>query len=261
MSLILLSLGGHIKISLSPVGEGEGKVNVFNNVPPLWKIIVLLITLLAAAACFPSTLLPLPPKVVKGIYHPVGRGETLWRICKTYDVDLQEVAELNSIKDASQIKAGDSIFIPGATQRRKVEISNNEPPRQKVVITQSTGKFDWPVKGNVVAYYGIKKDGMKYDGIDIRAPLGSPVKAADAGKVVFANTMSGYGNIIVIKHQDHYSTIYAHNLKNLVGEGVWVAKGSTIAQVGNSHNPSALPSLHFQIRRYNKARNPLFYLN
>lgn len=73
--------------------------------------------------------------------------------------------------------------------------------------------------------------------------------------------MSGYGNIIIIKHKDKYSTVYAHNLTNLAKEGSWVARGSIIAQLGNSHNPAALPSLHFQIRRYNKARNPLFYLN
>jgi len=225
------------------------------------KIKVLIAAFLAGTACFPATLLPLPPKVVKGIYHPVERGETLWRICKTYNVDLQEVAELNSIKDGSQISVGDRIFIPGATKRRKVEISEKKPPEKKVIIEQSQGRFGWPVKGKIIAYFGIKKDGTKYDGIDIQAPLGSPVKAADSGKVVFASTMSGYGNIIILKHEDKYSTVYAHNQKNLVKEGSWVARGTVIAQLGNSHNPSATPSLHFQIRRYNKARNPLFYLN
>ena len=66
------------------------------------------------ACCSSAKFIPLPPKVISGIYHPVGKGETLWRICKTYNADLQEVAELNSIKDASQIKVGDKLFIPGA---------------------------------------------------------------------------------------------------------------------------------------------------
>jgi murein DD-endopeptidase MepM/ murein hydrolase activator NlpD len=164
-------------------------------------------------------------------------------------------------KRFGESRVGDTIFIPGATQRRKVKIFEKEPPKKTVLIKQSQGRFSWPVKGKIVAYFGIKKEGIKYDGIDIRAPLGSPVKAADSGKIVFASTMSGYGNIIIIKHKDKYSTVYAHNLTNLVKEGSWVTKGSVIAQLGNSHNPSALPSLHFQIRRYNKARNPLFYLN
>ncbi|MCK5011914.1 MAG: M23 family metallopeptidase, partial [Deltaproteobacteria bacterium] len=102
--------------------------------------------------------------------------------------------------------------------------------------------------------------GRKYDGIDIRAPLGLPVKAADSGKVVFADRLSGYGNIIILKHKNKYTTVYAHNKVNLVKEGRWVKKGSVIAKVGNSHNPAISPTLHFQIRRYNKARNPLFYL-
>ena len=237
------------------------KVSLVKGISLLSKITFLLISFLAGAACFSAKFVPLPPKVVIGVYHPVGKGETLWRICKSYDVDVQEVAELNSIKNASQIKVGDSIFIPGATKRRKIKNFEKEPPQKKVIIKQSQGRFSWPVPGKIVAYFGIKKDGTKYDGIDIRAPLGSPVKAAESGKIAFASTMSGYGNIIIIKHKDKYSTVYAHNLTNLVKEGSWVTRGSIIAQLGNSHNPSALPSLHFQIRRYNKARNPLFYLN
>ena len=217
--------------------------------------------LLFIACCSSTKFVPLPPRVVSGVYHPVGKGETLWRICKTYDADLQEVAELNSIKDASQIKVGDRLFIPGAKKVRKVQAYKKEPPKQQVIIKQPKGRFSWPVKGKVVAYFGIKRGGTKYDGIDIRAPMGTTVKAADGGKVVFSNKMSGYGNIIILKHNDDYTTVYAHNLINLVKEGSWVRKGAPIAELGNSHNPQASPSLHFQIRRYNKARNPLFYLN
>ena len=191
----------------------------------------------------------------------MGKGETLWRICKTYDADLQEVAELNSIKDASQITVGDKLFIPGVKKVRTVQVYRKEPPKQQVIIKQSKGRFAWPVKGRVVTYFGVKKGGKKYDGIDIRAPQGTLVKAADSGKVVFSNKMSGYGNIIILKHRDNYTTVYAHNQANLVKEGSWVKKGAPIGSLGNSHNPSGSPSLHFQIRRYNKARNPLFYLN
>ncbi len=190
----------------------------------------------------------------------MGKGETLWRICKTYNVDIQEVAELNSINDASQIKVGDKIFIPSAKKILKVKPYKTNPREKKVFIKQLPGRFAWPVKGKVVSYFGIKRGGIKYDGIEIKAPLGTPVKAADSGKVVFAKSMPGYGNIIILKHKDRYSTVYAHNLKNLVKEGIWVKRGAVIAQLGNSHNPSASPTLYFQIRRYNKARNPLFYL-
>jgi murein DD-endopeptidase MepM/ murein hydrolase activator NlpD len=226
----------------------------------LWKTAFLLFPFLFTYACLSAKFVPLPPKVVIGIYHPVRKGETLWRICKTYDVDLQEVAELNNIKNATQIKAGDEIFIPGATKVRKIKVFKKEPTKKKIKIVQPKGKFSWPVKGKVVSLFGVRR-GKKFDGIDILAPLGTVIKAADSGKVIFADKLSGYGNIIIIQHKDKYTTIYAHNKINLVKEGRWVKRGSIIAKLGNSHNPSASPNLHFQIRRYNKARNPLFYLH
>ena len=245
-----------------------------------WLTLVLLCTLLLLSACFSPQIVsrqqktkaspgkdasrsyniePTPHKLEQGIYHTVGKGETLWRICKTYTVSMQEVAELNSITDAAQIKVGDKIFIPGVHQIRRVELPKEEWPKPPGEIQQPKGRFIWPVQGRIVGHYGIKT-GMKYDGIDIQAPLGTAVKAADAGKVAFVNTIPGYGNIIIIKHSDKYSTVYAHNQLNLVKEGSWVSQGSTIARLGNSHNPASSPTLHFQIRRYNKARNPLFYL-
>lgn len=207
----------------------------------------------------PYMIEPTPHRAQEGIYHPVGKGETLWRICKTYTVSLQEVAELNSITDASQIKAGDSIFIPGARQVRAVSLSDDAWQKAPEAIKQPKGRFIWPVEGKIVGHYGVKS-GRKYDGIDIQAPPGTAIKAADAGKVAFVNTLPGYGNIIIIKHSDKYSTVYAHNQLNLAKEGGWVRQGAIIAQLGNSHNPASSPTLHFQIRRYNKARNPLFYL-
>ena len=224
----------------------------------LCKTTFLLFSFISIYACLSAKFIPLPPKVVIGIYHPVQKGETLWRICKTYDVDLQEVAELNNIRDANQIRVGDGIFIPGATKVRKVKIFKKESEK-KVKIKQPRGKFSWPVKGKIVSRFGIR-GGKKYDGIDILAPLGSLIKAADSGKVVFANKLSGYGNIVIIQHKDKYTTVYAYNKVNLVKEGSWVKRGGIIAKLGNSHNQSASPTLHFQIRRYNKARNPLFYL-
>jgi murein DD-endopeptidase MepM/ murein hydrolase activator NlpD len=214
----------------------------------------------AKAAPPPYTIEPTPRRIQDGIYHPVGKGETLWRICKTYNVSLQEVAELNSITDASQIKTGDRIFIPGARQIRAIDLSEGVWQKEPESIQQPRGRFIWPVEGKIVGHYGMKKN-LKYDGIDIQAPAGTVIKAADAGKVAFVNTLPGYGNIIIIKHRDKYSTVYAHNQLNLAKEGSWVSQGAVIARLGNSHDQASSPTLHFQIRRYNKARNPLFYLH
>jgi LysM repeat protein len=108
----------------------------------------------------PDVIEPTPRRVQEGIYHTVGRGETLWRICKTYGVSMQEVAELNAITDAAQIKTGDRIFIPGARQARAVDLSDTGWQKPPEPIQQSKGIFIWPVQGKIVAHYGVKK-GLK----------------------------------------------------------------------------------------------------
>lgn len=205
--------------------------------------------------------LPFPEKKPPvGIYHTVQKKENLWRICKTYNASLQDVAELNNIKDTAQIKVGDRIFIPGAKKVLSVSATDTDkdktpPPR----IIQSTGMFIWPVSGKVIEEYGIY-GGLKHDGINIEAPAGTPVKAAHDGTVVFSAHIEGYGNTIIIQHKDKYATVYGNNQVNLVKQGQTVSKGQKIAEVGTSGKNSNQYYLHFQIRCENQPRNPLFYL-
>lgn len=199
-----------------------------------------------------------------GVTHTVKNGETLWRICRTYDVDMQDVAELNNIRDPADIKAGRKIFIPGVTRVRKVP--SYSPPRSldskyegSDKIDVQRGKFDWPVKGNVSSGFGIR-DGVRHDGIDIKVPEGTPIKAAGEGTAVFVESgMRGYGKIIIIKHDGDFYTVYAHNRENRVKRGDTVAKGEVIGMVGNSGNANG-SHLHFEVRSGKKVRNPLFFL-
>lgn len=201
--------------------------------------------------------------VGRGVVHTVDRGETLWRICQTYGADMQEVAELNNIKDPTEIKPGKRIFIPGARRTRKVEpYSATGSPRdgkydRKIVYEKD--RFSWPVRGEIISEYGTR-DGTHHDGIDILAPEGEPVKAADNGKVVFVdNGMRGYGNIVILKHRDEFFTVYAHNKENLVKDGDDVTKGDVIAKVGSTGN-AVVCHLHFEVRQGKKVRNPIFFL-
>jgi len=195
---------------------------------------------------------------VQGVYHTVRRGETLWRIAKTYQVELQVLAELNNIDDVTKIQAGQPIFIPGASQAKRIVVISQEPPPEAPKITKETGNFIWPIQGKVVSNFGIVS-GVQYEGIEIAAPLGTPVKASRDGEVIYAGSLKGYGNLLILKHQNQYNTVYAYNQKNLVCLGRRVRKGETIAHVGNSGR-SPDPRLHFQIRKQNQARNPLFFL-
>ncbi len=98
-----------------------------------------------------------------------------------------------------------------------------------------------------------------HEGIDIAAPVGTPVMAAASGRVIFAGRMRGYGKIVIIQHENHYVTVYAHDSTNLVREGQMVTCGQVIGRVGRTGHTTG-PNLHFEVRHNNIASNPLLYL-
>lgn len=125
-----------------------------------------------------------------------------------------------------------------------------------------TGKgFIWPLKGRVVSNFGAKDGGLRNDGINIQAPKGSPVRAAENGVVAYAgNEIRGFGNLLLIKHAGGYVTAYAHNDALLVRRGQKVTRGQKISTVGSSGNV-AKPQLHFEIRKGRRPRDPRTYLS
>ena len=160
----------------------------------------------------------------------------------------------NRISDPTRIKAGERLFIPGAKKSKKIE-----PYRPVKKEKVRKGDFIWPVKGRVISTFGLKGKFWN-SGIDIAAPKGTRVVAAQGGIVVYCEeNMRGYGRVIMIEHKGEYMTVYAHNLINLVEEGQEVKKGNMIARVGSGGRVSQ-PCLHFEIRKRGEARNPLYYL-
>ncbi|HKJ82760.1 MAG TPA: M23 family metallopeptidase [Mariprofundaceae bacterium] len=117
----------------------------------------------------------------------------------------------------------------------------------------------WPLKGRVLDRFG-KHHHRVHDGIDIAAPEGTPVRAAAAGEVVYADSrLAGYGRLIIIRHTRDLFTAYARNQRNLVHRGEHVKAGQIIARVGNTGRRTA-PFLHFEIRRGTTPVNPGAYL-
>ena len=113
----------------------------------------------------------------------------------------------------------------------------------------------WPVQGPVIG----KFDGSRNKGIDIAGQAGTPVVAAEAGKVVYAGSeLRGYGNLVIVKHNDQLLTAYAHNRKILVKEGQQVSRGQKIAEMGNTDSETV--KLHFEIRKQGKPVDPAGYL-
>ena len=118
------------------------------------------------------------------------------------------------------------------------------------------GKFLWPVPGKVVGKFGPQGSGRHNDGINILAPRGTPVRAAENGVVVYAGQqLKGFGRLLLVKHADSWMTAYAHNDTLLVQRGQTVQRGQPIARVGSSGNVAS-PQLHFEIRKGKRAVDP-----
>ncbi len=197
-----------------------------------------------------------------GVYHVVERHQTLYRICKTYGVDLKGVASLNGISDPSQIETGQRIFIPAANKVLKVEIyiddvAAEQGEKPKIVYQQLD--FIWPVQGKISDVF-TEGESKKHQGIDISSPVGTPIRASSGGKVIYSHDgIKGYGNLIILRHSEEYVTVYAHNEVNLVEEGAWAERGQIIGKVGQTGRASG-PHLHFEIRKNNKPLNPFLFL-
>ena len=120
--------------------------------------------------------------------------------------------------------------------------------------------FQWPVQGRVVSTFGAKSKGLRNDGINIAAPRGAPVVAAENGVVVYAgNELRGFGNLVLIKHAGGWVSAYAHNDRLVVQRGDKVRKGQQIARVGSTGGVTS-PQLHFELRKGKRARDPRKYL-
>lgn len=229
------------------------------------RLIGIVLWVLFVAGCSSRSAAP-PPSVTKkidGVHHVVKPGENLYRIGKAYDVPFAELARVNGLRDAAQIRVGQRIFIPGATQLLPVGIIT--PADAPAVVQTPTLPPElpddgllWPVSGMINSSFG-PRGASFHDGIDIAAPEGTPILAIERGEVVYSDQLRGYGNIVIIRHADAMISVYAHNQINLVREGQQVERGTVIAKVGSTGRVTG-PHLHFEIRKHNAAQDPLRYL-
>ena len=126
-----------------------------------------------------------------------------------------------------------------------------------VPLPPTRNTFLWPVEGRVISGFGAKPGGKHNDGINIAAPVGSAIRASQSGVVAYAgNELRGYGNLVLIRHNDGWMTAYAHNDSLLVGKGDVVRRGQVISHSGRSGGVSN-PQAHFEIRRDGEPQDPL----
>ncbi len=146
---------------------------------------------------------------------------------------------------------------PAQVQQASVVLPSNVAPK---IPPRGSGKFMRPVDGKVISGYGPKEGGLHNDGINIKAAKGVPVRAAENGVVAYVGSeMSGYGNLILIRHADRWMTAYAHMDKTLVKKGDVVKVGQSIGTVGATGQVDS-PQLHFEVRKGTQAVDPSKYI-
>lgn len=195
-------------------------------------------------------------RVPSGSIYTVKKGDTVYGVSRSNGIQMSELARINGLKPPYALNVGQKLNLPGR--------SSSTSSRQAVTIApppKITGKgFMWPIQGRVISNYGPKEAGYHNDGVNIAAPVGSSVYASESGVVVHAdNKLSGYGNLILIKHQNGWVTAYAHNQSLMVKKGDQVRRGDIIAQVGQTGRVTR-PQLHFEMRKGARAVNPRQYL-
>lgn len=214
------------------------------------KIIpVILLFIAAGCATAPVGKPTVASHKMPGTYHKVVKGETLWKISKLYAVDLDKLVSINRISDASTIESGQLIFVP--------EEKRTDFP---VYAQGGAQDFIWPLKARVVTGFRERSGRLINKGINIECRKRQDILASSRGKVVFcADNFKGYGKTLIIDHGNGFLTVYAGIQELLVGAGVMVRQGDSIARVYPQGNKGQ-GYLHFEIRKGHIPQNPYFYL-
>lgn len=220
-------------------------------------------------------------------YIHVKKGDTLYSLGFSHNIDFKILAKINHIKPPYHIYPGQNLRLfvdksatntqvikeskvqiktPVIKSNHPIKIVNNKPPISKPIkqpiqkvppAPAANRRWIWPVKGKIISMFSNTDTARK--GIDIASGLGSDVYASNNGTVVYSGDgLRGYGELIIIKHSNNLLSAYAHNSKRLVKEGQSVKQGAVIAKTGKGTDGK--PLLHFEIRKNGQPVNPLSYL-
>lgn len=221
----------------------------------------------------------------KAGYYTVKPGDTLLRIGLDHGQSARDLARWNNLDNPNVIEKGqvlrvlppaqevaaakpaNAVVAPAPSAAAPAQAASAAPAAKPVAATPTAPaapastegddpvSFQWPVRGPLLSGF----DEAKNKGLDIAGKAGDPVLAAADGKVVYAGSgLRGYGNLIIIKHNNTYLTAYAHNQALLVKEEQAIKRGQKIAEMGNSDADQV--KLHFEIRRQGKPVDPAKYL-
>ena len=210
-------------------------------------------------------------------YYTVKPGDSVMQIGRNTNQNWRDIVKWNNLESANQIEVGQVLrVVPldgnGATTKPPVVAVpatpttsvvplpplppvQPSPPVATSVAPEDDIPWMWPSSGSLISGY----DDIKSKGLKIAGKLGDPVYASADGRVVYAGSgLRGYGNLVILKHNETYLTAYAHNQTLLVKEDQTVRKGQRIADMGSSDADRVM--LHFEVRRNGKPVDPAKYL-
>jgi murein DD-endopeptidase MepM/ murein hydrolase activator NlpD len=223
--------------------------------------------------------------------HTLKAGESLYSIARQHGVALAELQRVNGITEPTRVRAGTVLFVPGntepapavaeripaATPRASLGAPGtagqprmlNTPGEKTAALGDRSsdasaptaeavaGSFRWPARGRVIAAFGKRPDGTHNDGVNIAVPQGTEIHAAESGRVAYAgNELKGYGNLVLIRHDNGWVSAYAHADQILVKRDDVVRRGQVIAKAGKTGTVDQ-PQLHFELRQGAKPVDPL----
>ncbi len=210
--------------------------------------------------------IPLPPgadNAGKPGYYTVKPGDTMGRVGQATGQNWRDIVRWNNLPNANALEVGQVLRVtpPGGTSTQPVSsgaaVSRPAVPTAKPPPPSADDNvlWGWPAQGALLAGF----NEVSNKGLDISGKAGDSILASADGRVVYAGAgLRGYGNLIILKHNDTYLTAYAHNRALVVKEEDTVKKGQKIAEMGNTDTDRV--KLHFEIRRGNKPVDPAKYL-
>ncbi|MBK5264113.1 MAG: M23 family metallopeptidase [Alphaproteobacteria bacterium] len=234
-------------------------------------------------------------RVPAGRYHLVSEGETGIAIARAYGIAWRDIVGRNGLEDPFILRRGQRLLLPSETGPRgqtleqraaafRIDIDDiltggqpalKEGERTAAASTMAkplpttaaisepsrfSGTFAWPLSGPVIAPFGPVASGLRNDGLDIKAPKGTPIHAAADGVVAYAgDEIKLFGGLVLINHGSGWVTAYGHADTLNVVRGQKVTKGQVIGLSGTSGFVSE-PKLHFEIRKDRKPVDPLLHL-
>lgn len=192
--------------------------------------------------------------------HVVRAGETLWSIARRYGLGLERLRSMNGLTTDS-LRVGQTLVLPETGRAKDTQERRTRPvlePPLAARTSQSKSSFHWPLRGRIVEKFGIKDKGI-VNGITIAAGGSSEVRCVATGEVAYADSLRGYGKMVVVRHEGGYHSIYAHLEKITVHKGQRVTPQTIVGQAGRIPGSSQL-GVHFQLYSKGRAVDPLMHL-